>query len=184
MPKQQITVEVPSALRDFLQDVVEEIDAGSNAALIPSDDLLQTKCAYGGLDDPVQGMYYFTFFPEADTVVEWQLHLSVPEIRELASGGISKLELWACDYERCRARFSREDGYCSYCQYWLSRGFDRPGPEEDAACQTPRQWVELFWSRNPAATGWDVYDAYTNTEGLESRLGPIPPDEASDLWGS
>ena len=61
--KAMATVPIPDRLRAFLSEVRDLIGRGDEAAILPSDDLLQSDDAYGGLTN--DGDYSFVFFPGA-----------------------------------------------------------------------------------------------------------------------
>jgi len=170
----RVAESIPDELRDFLREVSAEINAHSESAQIPSDDLLQCECAYGGLlhDDP--NYFFFTYFPEEDTLSKWELRLSATDIHAVAESEIGTLVFWKCELERCPNRFANEDGHCDYCNFWNQAAVSRPSTEEENTCTTSDDWILLFSRKNPWATGREAYDAYQHTPGLESRLGPLP----------
>jgi len=80
-----VTVRVPQELVDFMRDVFDRIETEDDSARIPSDDLLQCECGYGGLSTDGK-QYGFVFFPESGTRVRWEFKLLADEIDEIGSG--------------------------------------------------------------------------------------------------
>jgi hypothetical protein len=83
-------VAVPQDLREFLVDVHRRIADGDEAATIPSDDLLQSERAYGGLVGGA-GRYSFVYFPGRGTSVRWEFTLLASEIEEIGAGGSDEM---------------------------------------------------------------------------------------------
>jgi hypothetical protein len=68
-----------------MRDVFSQIASQDDAALIPSDDLLQCERGYGGLSS--DGKHYsFVYFPEPGTQARWEFKLLADEIDEIGSG--------------------------------------------------------------------------------------------------
>ena len=165
---------IPEDLQDFLNYVSRLIRSGADSARTPSDDLIQRDCAYGGLSDNDVNLYCFRYFPGEDGVTTWDFSLLTEDIHAIANGEVKVLELWGCDSGRCSNRFMSEDGYCEYCTFWAERNLRRPACQDEEACGSQTEWLQLFASVNPQATGMDAYDAYISTPGLEVRLGQLP----------
>lgn len=62
---------IPAPLRNFLGDVLVQIDAGDAAATLESADLLQSEFCYGGLIDAETVLFAFTFFPGPARSQKW-----------------------------------------------------------------------------------------------------------------
>ena len=77
-----IRVPVPEPFREFMGDVAGLVREKAPPATIPSDDLLQGECGYGGLSE--DGHFAFVFFP-ADGG-SWTIKLSAGDIEEIADG--------------------------------------------------------------------------------------------------
>jgi hypothetical protein len=81
----KVSVAIPDELAEFMRDVFSQIESQDDAAMIPSDDLLQCEAGYGGLSQ--DGKHYeFVFFPERGMRVRWEFKLLADEIDEIASG--------------------------------------------------------------------------------------------------
>lgn len=109
---------IPREFAHFMSAVVAAIDQGDMSAWAESDDLLQCERAFGGLYDKVNGRYGFAYFVDSEEEVEfdvcWYFDLDRPQIRAIASGEITHLDLWRCDPE-CGRRFPRSDYPCEVC---------------------------------------------------------------------
>jgi hypothetical protein len=88
----KVTVRVPQELVEFMRDVFDRIETEDDSALIPSDDLLQCECGYGGLSAD-RKQYEFVFFPEGGTRVRWEFKLLADEIDEIGSGYRSEIRV-------------------------------------------------------------------------------------------
>jgi hypothetical protein len=119
-PKLPVIEAVPEAFAQFMRDVVVLIDAGDAAAWMESDDLLQCERIYGGLYDAELGRYGFTYFAneergeDEEFDVCWELDFDRQEIRDIASGKVTRTQMWRCESD-CGRRFSANDGYCPAC---------------------------------------------------------------------
>lgn len=112
------TVKIPQDLSSFLSDVHRMIVEEIEDATIESDDLLQCKSAFGGLEDAETGIYSFNYFPdEHGTRNKWEFALSKPETERIAKGEVTELKLWACRSSACGCKFSSESGSCFYCDW-------------------------------------------------------------------
>jgi hypothetical protein len=116
-PKKLTHVDVPPDLRGFLKEVAHLIETHDEAAFIESDDLLQCEYAYGGLIEDETDEYGFSYFPRKGVRPRWELLFSASQIRDVADGTITKLELWACSDENCGSMFSSANERCGYCDY-------------------------------------------------------------------
>jgi hypothetical protein len=79
-------VRVPDDLRDFLIHVRDAIRNGDDEATEPSDDLLQSDNAYGGLDRN-RTTFSFVYFPGPDRRERWEFTLTPGEIEEFGPDG-------------------------------------------------------------------------------------------------
>src|SRR5262249_8080702 len=91
-----ITVEhlSPDDLLGFFREVDELIKQNDEVTTIESDDLIQTKFAYGGLLEEGADRFGFTYFPEENTRPNWNIELTASEIAEIAEGKKRTLTLW------------------------------------------------------------------------------------------
>ncbi|MCA9167971.1 MAG: hypothetical protein KDB23_09900 [Planctomycetales bacterium] len=114
--KYPVDVEVPERLVHFWRDVVSRIDAKDPSTIYESDDLLQCEFVYGGLADPDNRYFGFTYFPfDEDPDTEWEFFLSESELRLIASGLQQSIQAFRCQDPRCLLMHSAPDGYCPNC---------------------------------------------------------------------
>ena len=113
--KAMATVPIPDRLRAFLSEVRDLIGRGDEAAILPSDDLLQSDDAYGGLTN--DGDYSFVFFPGAGVRTKWEIRLRRDEISAIADGQMVALQLWRCHEESCGSMFASSTDLCFDCDY-------------------------------------------------------------------
>jgi hypothetical protein len=122
-PKVEETVLIPPNLREFLQYVYQLIEAGDEAAIYESDDMLQAESVYGGLIQEGGTLYGFTYFSgeHEDTkfgdAASWEILLDRSDIEEIASGQKLELTLWACQVPLCGNKFSDPVDPCFYHDY-------------------------------------------------------------------
>lgn len=95
-PKISEDVPIPQNLVDFLSEVQELIEQEDELVTTPSDDLIQTEFAYGGLLEDEDGIFGFTYFPEGSDQAKWDFLLSAADIAAIASGEMDKLRFWRC----------------------------------------------------------------------------------------
>ena len=121
-PKVKEQVRIPANLLEFLREVHELIEAQDEAATVESDDLLQCECAYGGLVQVGTDSYGFTYFPGDGVRDKWEVELRAIEIRYIADGATTELELWACSDSTCQSKFSDPADTCSICDWVEQEG--------------------------------------------------------------
>lgn len=172
---QTIEEPFPPALLEFIKEISEMIHSGDRCTTIPSDDLLQSETACGGLSLDGSGNFDLVYFVGEDTISKWYLTLSASQIHSIASESTSTLRLLKCDLPRCPNRRTHADVACGYCDYWSSAHVSRPKTEDEDACESVDDWLALFARINPWAYGIDAYEAYNHTPNLECRLGRLPP---------
>lgn len=106
-----------------MADVAKRIDEGDESAWMESNDLLQCEDfrGYGGLFDAVEGHYGFEYLAddseeerERDDPIRWDFHLNRQQIRDIANGTITQIDMWRCDPD-CGRRFPHRDYYCPAC---------------------------------------------------------------------
>ena len=173
---QTIEEPIPPALLEFVKEISGMILCGAPSTTIPSDDLLQSETAYGGLSLDGSGNFDLVYFVGEDTISKWYLTLSASQIHSIASESESTLRLLKCDLPRCPNRRTHADMPCNYCDYWTAAHVSRPRTEDENACESVDDWIALFARINPWAYGIDAYEAYNHTPDLERRLGRLPPD--------
>lgn len=106
---------IPDELRAFLKDVNAQIEAGGEETKIESDDLIQSRNAYGGLVDATAGLFCFRYFPVAEADLTWDMCFNRDELRDIATGQMKQVTLWKCDNGACACLYECEDAYCSNC---------------------------------------------------------------------
>ena len=107
---------IPDDLKRFLRTVDQQIQADASETKVPSDDLLQCRCAYGGLCEEGGDSFGFSYFPR-DSDGEWELFLTRAEIRVLAQDAKETIELWYCTSEACPHAFSDKTSLCDKCDW-------------------------------------------------------------------
>ncbi len=107
---------IPDDLASFLQHVSRLILEEDERAVLPSDDLLQCECAYGGLMED-SGNYGFSYFPEEGIRVKWEVILDKQQIEKIGNRDQKELVLWKCKDPGCGCAFSDEKESCFYCDY-------------------------------------------------------------------
>ena len=112
---------IPPNFAHFMREVVAALDREDPAAWTESDDLLQSDRGYGGLYDQALGRYGFEFLlhgdeesREAERPICWYFDLDRQQLRDVASGKMTQIELWRCEPD-CGLRFARRDDYCDLC---------------------------------------------------------------------
>lgn len=182
-PKKLTQLDVPEDLRVFLEEVAHLIEIHDDAAFIESDDLLQCECAYGGLIEETTDQYGFTYFPRKGVRTTWELLFSASQIREVADGSITKLELWACTDENCGSMFSSADYNCTTCDY-----DDEEEKEERALPQgdfsNRRDWALAYFALHPDADPFQMIGDYNGQTELGERLGHFSLNEAREAQSS
>ena len=115
--KEMVEVDVPTVVAEFMRDVTSLIDADDEAVTMESDDLLQAPRIYGGLTDATTHMFGFTYFPTKDTLPVWELDFRDDEIRQIATGQVTRLRLLRCKRPDCGCHFSSPEDRCFRCDY-------------------------------------------------------------------
>ncbi|HEY3855887.1 MAG TPA: hypothetical protein VGO67_15975 [Verrucomicrobiae bacterium] len=122
--KAQQSVAIPQRLVQFLKYANELIFSGDEAAITPSDDLIQIVefrgylLAYGGLKEEGGSQFEFGYFTEPkQTDKKWEFELSREQIAEIAKNRLTHLTLWACTSPDCGCKFQRADDTCFECDY-------------------------------------------------------------------
>ena len=127
------TVSLPAKLVYFLRETYQSILRKEEATLIESDDLLQDTFVYGGLLKQGEDSYRFVYFPgDFGIKNKWVFTLNTSELKSIAEGNTTTLDLWACAQEDCQSKFMDKTETCSYHDY-LEDGKPHPGqlsPEE------------------------------------------------------
>lgn len=111
------TTSIPEDLAEFMKSVLESIQNRDEEAVLPSDDLLQCECCYGGLIEENGSSFEFTYFPVEDIRPKWALMLNTDEINQIADGSMKTLELWACTDKSCGCKFWEPEDSCFYCDW-------------------------------------------------------------------
>lgn len=177
-PKKLTQVDVPTNLRVFLEEVAHLIEIHDEAAFIESDDLLQTECAFGGLIEDGTDEYGFTYFLRKGLRPKWELLLSASQIRDVADGTITKLELWACSDENCGSMFSWADELCSRCDY-VDDEEKRALPQGEFSSR--RDWALAYFAIHPDAHPFQVIIDYNGRTELGERLGYFSLEEVREI---
>ncbi len=177
-PKKLTQVDVPADLRVFFEEVAHLIEVHDEAAFIESDDLLQCECAYGGLIEDETDEYGFTYFPRKGVKTKWELLLSASQIRDVADGSITKLELWACSDENCGSMFSSANERCSNCDY-VDDEEKRALPHAEFSSR--RDWALAYFALHPDADPFQMIGDYNGRTELGERLGYFSLNEAREI---
>lgn len=177
-PKKLTHVDVPADLRVFLEEVAHLIEVRDDAALIESDDLLQTECAYGGLIEENTDEYGFTYFPRKGVRTTWELLFSASQIRDVAAGNITELQLWACSDENCGSMFPSADDRCSNCDY-VDDEEKRALPHGEF--NSRRDWAVAYFAIHPGADPFQMIGDYNGETELGERLGYFSLNEAREI---
>ena len=85
---------IPDDLLGFFREVDDLIKHNDEVTIIESDDLIQTKFAYGGLLEEGADRFGFIYFPEENTRPKWSIELTASEIAKIAEGEKRTLTLW------------------------------------------------------------------------------------------
>ena len=169
------TVPIPDRLRAFLSEVRDLIGRGDEAAILPSDDLLQSDDAYGGLTN--DGDYSFVFFPGAGVRTKWEIRLRRDEISAIADGQMVALQLWRCHEESCGSMFASSTDLCFDCDYVD----DNPDRLPKGRFDTRRDWALAYFSLQPEAHPFQLIGAYNSQPQLAEKLGLFSLDEATEI---
>ena len=170
--KEPVSVLIPDRLREFLREVDELIEAGDEAAVLPSDDLLQCAHTCGGLDED-DGSYYFTYFPGGHRTT-WRLRLTRYDIWAAARGLKKTLFLWSCTDEACQSLTYIHDALCFYCDY----EDDDPDRIPAGTFQSREEWARAYFTLNPGRDPLLMIGAFNGQPGLADRLGCFSLKEA------
>ena len=165
-------VPVPDRFRMFISKVHELIESGDEAALIPSDDLLQSDDVYGGLTD--EGHYAFVFFPSSGGRTKWEITLTREDISAIATGQVVVLDLWRCHEESCGCMFSSRTGLCFHCDYVG----DSPERTPEGRLKTRRERALAFYALQPGAHPLQMIGTYNSQPHLGEEFGIFSLDEA------
>jgi hypothetical protein len=130
-------VSLPKKLIDFFKQVNTDIVNKVEATQIESDDLIQNDFVYGGLLDQGGSDYIFTYYPVVSSTTNyWCFILSTTEIKDIAEGKITTLNLWACQQNGCQNKFMNKTDTC-FSHDYIDDG--KPDPSE----KTPQEWEKL-----------------------------------------
>jgi hypothetical protein len=138
LPKSRVQEPLPGPLLDFLRDVHARIESGDERTRLPSDDLLQSEHAYGGLLRGTEQHYSFTYFPVVGGQATWGLRLTAEDIADLAWGGVEAVELWSCSNSTCGHRFPTAESTCTECDWVRGDAAAGLSPEEVAEAERLR----------------------------------------------
>lgn len=112
---------IPEPFICFMRDVAAKIEQRDIAAWMESDDLLQSREAYGGLYDEAKGRYRFECSVNERECEDndapdvcWYFDLDRQQIGQIANGRVTQLPLWRCAPD-CGRRFPWADYYCPSC---------------------------------------------------------------------
>jgi hypothetical protein len=169
IPKVKRTTKLPEDLRKFLATVSEQIEAGDESTLIPSDDLLQCRCAYGGLAKKGMPWFTFVFFPGPSTHPKWTLRLHVEEIKKIADGTIEDLVLWACKNKACGNQFFDQEDTCGYCDYLNDDGTPRELPMKQELEHGKQAGFSITWI-DPKHPNSKIVIELPSSRDIEPRL--------------
>ena len=122
-PKIPIRERIPDEFVEFMREVAALIEQGDEAAWTESDDLLQCDCAYGGLNDTANGRYGFCYIipgrEEEEREACWAYDLGRQQVRDIAAGNVTEIDMWRCEPRDCGRRFPCVDYYCVECDFPL-----------------------------------------------------------------
>jgi hypothetical protein len=117
-PKARKRVQIPADLAWFLIGVYQLIVERDDRVRIPSDDLIQWKRVYGGLNSKGGSTYSFVYFPDKrGNRNKWYISLNRTGIASISRGKRKFLTLWACKTSGCNMKFSRSTDTCFYCDW-------------------------------------------------------------------
>ncbi len=170
-PKRSVSIELPSAFTDFMREVKQQIDAGDEATMIESDDLLQCDCIYGGLYDAAKRRFAFRYFHAED--VTWDFDLDVQQIASIADGTQTTMTFWQCSNGKCDCLYHAEDSYCMHCD--SMRYFD--SYESSLAMRHPDESADVLAAMaNLRKIGLAIIEYH-------KKHGHCPPSRTQDAHG-
>jgi hypothetical protein len=105
------TFQIPADFREFMRDVVEQIDGSDRGALV-GNDALQHECGRGGRVADTD-IFKFTYFT-ADGHGRWMIGLREQEIHEIAEGRLREIE---ADQLDANTRTSRGEALVVWGEY-------------------------------------------------------------------
>jgi hypothetical protein len=182
-PKVAAEIAIGEELEGFFQEVDGLIKQNDELATIPSDDLIQTEFAYGGLIEEGTDTYGFTYFPEQSTRPSWSIVLTASEIEAISSGKKKTLILWKCQNPDCRSFLSSKDEACFDCDYIDD---DELAQKKKILSTLPQgegreQWVKAYLANFPDAHPLEVVGDYNSQPQLGERWGYFSLHEMGKL---
>lgn len=112
---------IPQGFAVWMREVTALIEERDPLVLTESDDLIQCERGYGGLYDVAGGRYGFQYLVndyDADGfAITWDFDLDEQQIRDVAAGKLTHVDMWRCESRDCGRRFLRIDSYCEECDF-------------------------------------------------------------------
>lgn len=181
-PKVAKQVAMPDDLKTFFRYANSLIEAGDNAAISSSDDLIQGPHAYGGLVEDGGDQYAFTYFTSSHTHPCWQIDATASEVKEIADGSIISLSLWGCTSANCGNLFPSPEDVCFYCDYVDDERDARDGVMPQLVNSPSRaEWVRGYLKHFPDDHPMRIIGAYNSQPNLGERLGWFNTEEIERL---
>jgi hypothetical protein len=182
-PKIAQEIAIGEKLEGFFQEVNDLIKQNDELATIPSDDLMQTEFAYGGLIEEGTDNYGFTYFPEQGTRSCWSILLTASEIEAISSGKKKSLALWKCQNPDCRSFFASKDESCFDCDYVDD---DELVEKKRILSKLPQgagreDWVKAYLTNFPDAHPFEVIGDYNAQPQLGEKWGYFSLNEMRKL---
>lgn len=176
-PKVAKRVTTPEDLKDFFRYVNSLIESGDSAAVNPSDDLIQSDRAYGGLTEEGTDQFAFTYFPGSHIRPCWEIEATAGEIRSIVLEATS-LDLWSCADPLCGNLFAGPDGVCFYCDYKDDARDARDAIMPELANSSNREeWVRGYLKHFPDDHPMQIIGAYNGQPNLGKKLGWLTTEE-------
>jgi len=171
-------IAIPDDLKTFFRYANSLIEAGDNAAVGSSDDLIQGPRAYGGLVEDGGDQYAFTYFPSPHTRPCWRIDATASEVKEMADGSITSLSLWGCTSADCGSLFPSPEDVCMYCDYVDDErdARDRVMPQLVNSASRA-EWVRGYLTHFPDNHPMRIIGAYNSQPNLGERLGWFNTEE-------
>lgn len=109
-------VDIPTELLKDILYINYLIVRKDFAAVVESDDGIQTNTLCAGLWDKKKKLFGMTFYPKGNTGEHtWSIKLTRKGIFAISKGKIDHLELWKCDNPDCYHYYYDKDLHCNFC---------------------------------------------------------------------
>jgi len=173
---------IPDDLIGFFREVDDLIKHNDEVTIIESDDLIQTKFAYGGLLEEGADRFGFIYFPEENTRPQWSIELTASEIAKIVEGEKRTLTLWKCQNPNCRSFFSSESETCFDCDY-IDDELEEKQRVLNMLSQSPTResWVGGYLKHFPDAHPLGIIGDYNSQVQLGKKWGYFSLNEMQSL---